>query len=245
MSVAAWSPLSGGVLPGKFTRPGGAAEGTRVSAGSLSEHDHAIARVVGEVAVDLDASAAQVAIAWTRTRSRSVHPILGARRLDQLLSSASIWPTVPGGPGAFVSSSPGPLPGSTAIRPALRRYTREDIQRSNEAKREKYAAIRRDAGNGMSERAIERKHHVGRRTIVKALASADPPQRKKIHREPAALNGLHVRIDAMIESDPKIATATIWQRLADEHGTTAAYPTLRTYVTSRRRSEDAGQELAP
>jgi hypothetical protein len=30
--------------------------------------------------------------------------------------------------------------------------------------------------------AIERKHPVGRRTIVKACASAEPPERKKIHR---------------------------------------------------------------
>ena len=86
----------------------------------------------------------------------------------------------------------------------------------------------------MSERAIERTHHVGRPTIIKALNSADPPARKKIHREPAALKGLHDHIDAMIETDPTIATATIWQRLADDHGTTVAYPTLRTYVTSHR-----------
>jgi hypothetical protein len=121
-----------------------------------------------------------------------------------------------------------------ASRPPARRYTEEDIQRNYAAKREKYAAIRRDAANGMSERAIERTHHVGRRTIVRALASAGPPERKKIHRDAAALSGLHRDIDAMIESDPKIATATIWQRLADEHGTTVAYPTLRTYVTSQR-----------
>ena len=86
----------------------------------------------------------------------------------------------------------------------------------------------------MSERAIERRHHVGRRTIIKALTSAEPPERKKIHREPEALSGLHPRIDAMIEADPEIRTAAIWQRLADDHGTTVAYPTLRTYVTSRR-----------
>jgi hypothetical protein len=61
-----------------------------------------------------------------------------------------------------------------------------------------YAAIRRDDANGMSERAIERKHHVGRRTIIKVLASADPPEWKKIHREPAALDGLHTHIDAML-----------------------------------------------
>jgi hypothetical protein len=94
--------------------------------------------------------------------------------------------------------------------------------------------IRRDAGAGMSGRAIERRHRVGRRTINKALDSADPPARKKIHREPAALKGLHNHIDAMIEADPAIATATIWQLLADDHGVTVAYPTLRTYVTSRR-----------
>jgi hypothetical protein len=115
-----------------------------------------------------------------------------------------------------------------------RRYTREDIQHAYAAKLERYAVIRRDFDAGMSERAIERKHHAGRRTIVKALDSADPPARRKIHREPAALNGLHGPIDAMIETDPAIATATIWQRLADDHGTTVAYPTLRTYVVSRR-----------
>jgi hypothetical protein len=37
-----------------------------------------------------------------------------------------------------------------------------------------YAAIRRDARASMSGRAIERKHSVGRRTVVKALASAWP-----------------------------------------------------------------------
>ena len=115
-----------------------------------------------------------------------------------------------------------------------RRYTREDIQHAYAAKTERYAAIRRDFDAGMSERAIERKHHVGRRTIVKALDFADPPARKKIHREPTALKGLHDRIDAMIAEDPAIGTATIWQRLADDHGTTVAYPTLRTYVSTRR-----------
>lgn len=81
---------------------------------------------------------------------------------------------------------------------------------------------------------IERKHDVGRRTIVKALDSADPPARKKVHREPAALKGLHPQIDSMIKANPAIPTAAIWQRLADDRGVTVAYPTLRTYVTIRR-----------
>lgn len=115
-----------------------------------------------------------------------------------------------------------------------RRYTREDIQHAYAEKHERYAVIRRDFDAGMSGRAIEREHHVGRRTIIKALDSAEPPARKKIHREPAALKGLHDCIDAMISADPAIATATIWQRLADDHGVTVAYPTLRTYVNSQR-----------
>lgn len=120
-----------------------------------------------------------------------------------------------------------------APRPAARRYTGEEIQRNRDARRAKYAAIRRDAGNGMSARAIERKHHAGRRTIVKALASATPPERKKISREPAALDGLHGHIDAMIAANPQVTIAAIWERLADEHGTTVAYPTLRAYVSNR------------
>jgi hypothetical protein len=40
----------------------------------------------------------------------------------------------------------------------------------------------------------------------------------------------------MIDADSKVATAVIWERLADDHGATVAYPTLRTYVTSRRIS---------
>ncbi len=87
MTVAAWSPLGNGILSGKYSRPGGAGTGTRLSADSISDHDHNVARVVSEVAEDLGATAAQVAIAWTRVHSRAVHPILGARRLDQLVDN--------------------------------------------------------------------------------------------------------------------------------------------------------------
>jgi hypothetical protein len=126
--------------------------------------------------------------------------------------------------------------------PPARRYTRENIQRNNDAKREKYAAIRRDVEDGMSERAIERKHHVGRRTIIKALASAEPPERKKIHREPVALGGLHDHIDAMLRGNPDITIAAIWERLVDRHDAAVAYPTLRTYVASCRERQGTGQD---
>ena len=41
----------------------------------------------------------------------------------------------------------------------------------------------------------------------------------------------------MLDKDPAIGTAAIWQRLADDHGRTVAYYTLRTYVISRRQAE--------
>ena len=96
MSVAAWSPLAGGILSGKFTRQGGPASGTRVSMDALTQHDHTVARVVDEIASDMGASASQVAIAWTRARSNAVHPIIRARRLDQLLDNlAAVECTLP------------------------------------------------------------------------------------------------------------------------------------------------------
>jgi hypothetical protein len=121
-------------------------------------------------------------------------------------------------------------------RPPARRYPREEVERNREARREKYAAIRRDSEAGFTHRVIMSRQRTGRRTIALALASAEPPERKKIHRETAALNGLHAVIDAMIDEDPSIGTAAIWQRLADDHGRTVAYYTLRTYVVSRRPS---------
>ena len=89
LSVAAWSPLAGGVLTGKFT--GGvsvdAAGPTRVDARSLTEHQHAVAVAVQEVAQEVGATPSQVAIAWTRARSSALHPIVGARSCAQLLDN--------------------------------------------------------------------------------------------------------------------------------------------------------------
>ena len=87
MSVAAWSPLGGGVLSGKYTKPGGTTDVTRLSADSISTHDHLVAGVVHDLADQLGASASQVALAWTMARSAAVHPIVGVRRLDQLLDN--------------------------------------------------------------------------------------------------------------------------------------------------------------
>ncbi len=86
MTVAAWSPLADGILSGKFTRQA-AEPGTRIDPATLSEHQRAVAATVQEVGDGLGATPAQVAIAWTRARSPAIHPIIGARRLDQLLDN--------------------------------------------------------------------------------------------------------------------------------------------------------------
>ena len=82
MTVAAWSPLGDGILSGKFTGPA-AEPGTRINPSAISEQQRAVAEVAG----DLGVTPAQVAIAWTRARSPAVHPIIGARRLDQALDN--------------------------------------------------------------------------------------------------------------------------------------------------------------
>src|SRR5262245_48602268 len=81
MTVTAWSPLGGGVLSGKYGRPG--AEG-RLAADAVSQPDHPLAKAVQEVADELGATPSQVAIAWVRAQSPAIHPIIGARTVEQL-----------------------------------------------------------------------------------------------------------------------------------------------------------------
>lgn len=87
MSVAAWGPLAGGILSGKFTGAADPGANTRVDPRSLTARDHAVARAVQEAAGELGATPAQVAIAWTRARSAAVHPIVGANGLKQLIDN--------------------------------------------------------------------------------------------------------------------------------------------------------------
>ncbi|MFF5364403.1 aldo/keto reductase [Streptomyces scabiei] len=89
MSVAAWSPLQNGILSGKYTRPGGVAPGTttRLSAEAIGARERAVAEAVQGVADELGATPAQIAIAWTMAHSPAVHPIVGARRVEQLMDN--------------------------------------------------------------------------------------------------------------------------------------------------------------
>jgi hypothetical protein len=115
-----------------------------------------------------------------------------------------------------------------------RRKTEDDKLRNQAQRRALFAAIRRDAAAGLSQRAIERKHHVGRRTIVKALVSENPPPRKKINRPSLVLHGLHHHVDAMIQKNPTITVTEVWEHLVDDHDATVSYGTVRAYVTKRK-----------
>jgi aryl-alcohol dehydrogenase-like predicted oxidoreductase len=75
LSVAAWAPLAAGVLTGA---------GRRFDPDKLTPRELAAQRAVAEVAAELGASPAQVALAWTRAKSPAVLPLVGVSRPEQL-----------------------------------------------------------------------------------------------------------------------------------------------------------------
>jgi aryl-alcohol dehydrogenase-like predicted oxidoreductase len=83
MAVAAWAPLGGGVLTGKYNA---GAEAGRLAGrdGEVSEQHRRIAAEVIAIAGELGATPAQVALNWVRQAQGVVIPIVGARTLDQL-----------------------------------------------------------------------------------------------------------------------------------------------------------------
>lgn len=120
------------------------------------------------------------------------------------------------------------------------------------SKVELYAAIRRDVRAGMSARAVERKYHVGRRTVVKAVASAWPQPRKKPPPRPSKLDPFKPLIDEILRADldaPRKQRHTvkrIFARLMDEHGMlNVSYPVVRAYVADRKPQIriETGREL--
>ncbi|WP_131746153.1 IS21 family transposase [Frankia sp. Cppng1_Ct_nod] len=106
---------------------------------------------------------------------------------------------------------------------------------------ELYAAIRRDARAGLSGWALERKHGVGRRTVLKALSSAWPEARKKLPPRPSKIDPFKLVIDGILRADldaPRKQRHTVKRiadRLRDEHGMSdVSYQVVRAYVAVRR-----------
>ncbi len=89
LGVTAWSPLSNGVLTGKY-HGYGAPESSRMSGDMMKQFQPEeqrtgrIVKAVKTVADQANRSMAQVALAWLRSRPVPVIPIIGARKLSQL-----------------------------------------------------------------------------------------------------------------------------------------------------------------
>jgi transposase len=109
---------------------------------------------------------------------------------------------------------------------------------------ELFEQIRRDQRTGGSSiRELAGRHHVHRRTVRQALASAVPPPRKAYRERPRpALDPYRQVIDGWLLADRDVprkqrhTARRIWQRLAAEHGATLAEVTVSRYV-ARRRAE--------
>ncbi|NQS89481.1 aldo/keto reductase [Patescibacteria group bacterium] len=94
LGVAAWGPLGGGFLSGKYHRGEKPPEGTRIAQAEENweeawsrraiEKNFRILDVVEKIASSRDKSYAQVALAWIIAQPGNTLPIIGARTLEQL-----------------------------------------------------------------------------------------------------------------------------------------------------------------
>ena len=90
IAVCPWSPLGQGFLTGKYDREAGltgesrAAESSAFADRYLTPTNFDVHDVLDEVADEVDATPAQVALAWLQHRDGVTAPIVGARTLDQL-----------------------------------------------------------------------------------------------------------------------------------------------------------------
>jgi transposase len=108
---------------------------------------------------------------------------------------------------------------------------------------ELFERIRRDhREEGLSVRALARRHHVHRRTVRQALASALPPPRTVPRRASPVMGRWIATIHGWLEADrtaPRKQRHTarrVWQRLVEEHDADVAEPTVR-HVVRRLRAE--------
>ncbi|MDB5861483.1 MAG: aldo/keto reductase [Ramlibacter sp.] len=89
LGVMPWGPLRGGKLSGKYTRAnaGKQMSDRTGSAAGLTETEYAILDVVNEVAAEVGANTAAVALAWVHGRPGVASTLIGATRLDQIKSN--------------------------------------------------------------------------------------------------------------------------------------------------------------
>ena len=85
MGVMPWSPLRSGFLSGKYSsKATGPVDTTRAGlVGGPGPADYPVIDLVNEVAAEIGASPAAVALSWVQTRPGITSTVIGARRMDQ------------------------------------------------------------------------------------------------------------------------------------------------------------------
>ncbi|QFY63119.1 aldo/keto reductase (plasmid) [Rhizobium grahamii] len=89
MAIMPWSPLKNGFLSGKYRRSAAMpADASRsMITGAPSEADYDVIDVLHQVAEDVGASPAAVALAWLRTKPAVTSILIGARRKEQFVEN--------------------------------------------------------------------------------------------------------------------------------------------------------------
>ena len=91
MGVLPWGPLKSGFLSGKYSSgAAGAVDTTRAAlVGAPGPADFPVIDTVNEIAAEIGASPAAVALAWVQGRPGITSTLIGARRMDQLEANLS------------------------------------------------------------------------------------------------------------------------------------------------------------
>ena len=117
---------------------------------------------------------------------------------------------------------------------------------------EQFEGIRRDRREeGLSIRALARRHGVHRRAVRQALASAVPPPKRVPPRAAPAIGPHAATIRRWLIEDrsaPRKQRHTarrIWERLVDEEGAGVSEPSVRRYVRELRRELDLDRHDVP
>ncbi|KAB7740030.1 IS21 family transposase [Nostocoides sp. F2B08] len=106
---------------------------------------------------------------------------------------------------------------------------------------EQFEDIRRDHRDGMTIRALARKHRVHRRTVRYAIAQAEPPARKVTARESPVTGRWEPLVRSWLVADldaPRKQRHTarrVWQRLLEEHDARVSESAVRLLVARLKR----------